>query len=86
MASAVDPMQQAYADQYNCPSVLLTGHVDADRVIEFARKIGAECAWECEPDEPSDLVITFAYAGHNDPEVYTEEAVRETIAYEASRA
>lgn len=78
-------MQQEYAAQYDCPSVLLTGHVDADQVIAYARQIGAECAWECEPDEPSDLVITFAYAGRDEPEVYTEEAIRDTIAHEASR-
>ena len=61
MANATDIMQQEYAAQYDCPSVLLTGHVDAD------------------------LVITFAYAGRDEPEVYTEEAIRDTIAHEASR-
>lgn len=83
--AAAGTMQQEYASQYDCPSVLLTTrHVDADRVIEYAREIGAECAWECEPGEAPDLVITFAYLGCNEPEVYTEEAVRGTIASEAA--
>jgi len=86
VANATNTMQQEYADQYSCPTVLLTGPVDADRVIEYARQIGAECSWECEPGEQPDFVITFAYTGRNEPEVYTEEAVRSTIAYEASRA
>lgn len=86
MSNETDNMYQVYADQYECPAVVLAGPVDADRVIEFAREIGAECAWECEPDEVPDLVIAFAYADHADPEVYTEAAVRETIEYEASRA
>jgi len=85
MANASESMQREYADQYNCPSVLLTGHVDADQVIEYARQIGAECVWECEPDEVSDLVITFAYVGRNEPEVYTENAIRETIAQAAQK-
>lgn len=83
--TADDAMQQEHARQYDCPSVLLTASpVDADRVIEYAREIGAECAWECEPGEVPDLVITFAYLGRNEPEVYTEEAIRGTIASEAT--
>lgn len=71
-------MEQGWADQYGCPSVVLTEPRNADEVIEFARAIGAECGWETEPGEPADLVIEFRYlnAERIGPEVYTEEAVR----------
>ncbi|HET9412255.1 MAG TPA: hypothetical protein VFO38_05460 [Candidatus Saccharimonadales bacterium] len=73
-------MQEGSADQYGCPSVVLTEPHDPDEVVAFAREIGAECDWETDPGEPADLVIDFQYLNDAErasgPEVYTEEAVR----------
>lgn len=82
-------MEEGWAEQYSCQSVVLTEPRNADEVIEFARTIGAECNWETKPDEPADLVVEFRYlntAERIGPEVYTEEAVRNQLGHDLAAA
>lgn len=69
-------MLKGWADQYECPSVVLDGPRDPDEVIHFAREIGAECDWEIDPGERPDLVVDFQYLSNTGPEVFTEAALR----------
>ena len=76
-------LREGYAHQYDSPAVIVEGSFsdekDADTIITMARELRAECDWECEPDEAPDLVIAFVELRGNEPEVYTEEAVRDTV-------
>jgi hypothetical protein len=71
-------------DYIGLPCVVLNEPEDVenpDGVIAFAREIGAECDWECEPDEKPDLVVDFQIGVRQiGPELYTEEALRSTLA------
>lgn len=83
-----------HSQQYDAPCVVVEGDItsneDAAKIISYAHEIGAECSWECEPDEPADLVISFLTIDQRSgratgPEVYTPEAVEDTVAGELYR-
>lgn len=82
------------SEQYDAPCVVVEGDItcseDAAKIISYAREIGAECSWECGPHEPADLVISFLTIDQRNgratgPEVYTTDAVEDTVAGELHR-
>lgn len=66
---------------FESPCVLLTQPIPVLTVLAFAHAIGALNNEENEPGEPPDVVVWFAYGGDQfGPQVYSADALRETLA------
>lgn len=70
-------MRSRWAAQYAVPAVVVEAGDDADRVVAYARELGAVSY--AEGDEA--LVIDLRGVG---PELYTERALRRSLACEES--